>query len=84
MRKNSLGLFWMMVLMAGVLVLSGPAFAARGASPAAQKALASLKEARTQLSNATDDRGGHRAKAIDHVNNAIEQVEKSVAFGTKH
>lgn len=52
--------------------------------PHMQQALAALQSAKASLQNATADKGGHRAKAIDHVNAAIEQVEKGIAFDNKH
>jgi hypothetical protein len=47
-------------------------------------ALAHLKEAREQLKDATSDKGGHRAKALALTKEAIEQVEKGIAFDESH
>ena len=40
-----------------------------------RSALDHLKSARLELEQATHDRGGHRVKALDAVNSAIEQVK---------
>ena len=52
--------------------------------PLMQDALASLKSAATSLKNANHDKGGHRAKALELTNAAINQVEKGIAFDNKH
>lgn len=52
--------------------------------PLMQKALQNLEEARNNLSNATTDKGGHRAKAKQLTEEAIEQVKKGIAFDNKH
>lgn len=50
------------------------------AQPMMQSALRHLKSARADLNKATADKGGHRAKALDAVNEAIDQVEKGIAY----
>lgn len=47
-------------------------------------ALASLKAGRSQLENATADKGGHRAAAIRLTDQAIEEVKKGIAFDNSH
>ena len=47
-------------------------------------ALDSLREARGHLNQATDDKGGHRAKALNRTNEAINQVEKGIAFDNRN
>ena len=42
-------------------------------------ALALLKAARKQLKKAVPKKGGHRVKAIKHVNLAIAHVKKGIA-----
>jgi len=51
--------------------------------PMMRAALGSLQNARTQLQNATADKGGHRAKAITLVNSAIDEVNKGINFDNK-
>jgi hypothetical protein len=48
--------------------------------PLMHKALSALQEAKTALSNATHDKGGHRVKALALTNEAIEQVKKGIAY----
>lgn len=43
-----------------------------------------LQAARAELDRADADKGGHRAKAIDLVKRAIEQVDKGIAFDRRH
>lgn len=52
--------------------------------PKMKEALEHLKNAKAALQAATADKGGHRVKAIEQVNQAIEQVEKGIAFDNKH
>ena len=47
-------------------------------------ALDHLRSARDQLSVATHDKGGHRVKALDLVNQAIAQVEKGINYDNTH
>jgi len=49
-----------------------------------QAALEALRTAQRQLSQATNDKGGHRAKAEALVRDAIVQVEKGIAFDRRH
>jgi len=51
--------------------------------PHMRAALGSLQTARNQLQNATADKGGHRAKAIDLVNAAIAEVNRGIAFDNR-
>lgn len=52
--------------------------------PHMQAALDALRLARRELDQATADKGGHRAKAIGLVNDAINQVEKGIQFDRRH
>ena len=49
-----------------------------------QKALSSLREAKVALGTATHDKGGHRLKALEHVNAAIDEVQKGIDFDDSH
>ena len=55
-----------------------------GVSGAAQNnmrdALAHLREARQSLDRAEDNKGGHKDKAIELVDKAIEQVQAGMEF----
>ena len=48
--------------------------------PHMESAAQLLKMAKEHLQLATTDKGGHRVKAISLVNDAIEQVQKGIAF----
>lgn len=52
--------------------------------PKMQAALAALEVAKTQLENATTDKGGHRKKALDLTKDAIEETKKGIAFDNQH
>jgi hypothetical protein len=45
-----------------------------------EAALKALQNAATQLEKAADDKGGHRAKAIQLVSQAINQVQQGIQF----
>jgi hypothetical protein len=48
--------------------------------PHMRAALNALRNARNELQIASTNKGGHRAKAIDLINQAITQVEKGIAY----
>ena len=52
--------------------------------PQMEAALVALKNAREHLEKATDDKGGHRKKAMEHIRKAIIEVEKGIAFDRRH
>ena len=43
-----------------------------------------LQQARAQLQAALSNKGGHRVKAIEHVNNAIVFVNQGIAFDRRN
>jgi hypothetical protein len=49
--------------------------------PHMQRALDLLRDAKSNLEAATSDKGGHRARAIGYVNNAIDEVKKGIDAG---
>ena len=67
---------------AGALVLVGGAGygvgVAQGYQPNMQNALRDLYQARTELTRATPDKGGHRVAAINLVNQAINQTQAGI------
>jgi hypothetical protein len=67
-------------LAAAALLASFLAGRALAAQPAMQAALDHLLAARRELAAATPDKGGHRAKALALVDEAIEQVRKGIRF----
>ena len=52
--------------------------------PKMHDALDSLKSALSSLQSATDDKGGHRVKAIAATKTAIEQTEAGIKFDNRH
>lgn len=56
-------------------------FAGAPDQPHMQTALIALESARNNLDRATADKGGHRAKAIDYVKDAISEVKKGIDAG---
>ena len=56
-------------------------FAGAPDQPHMQAALSALENARDNLDRATADKGGHRAKAINYVKDAISEVRKGIDAG---
>ena len=56
-------------------------FAGTPDQPHMTTALAALESAKNNLDRATADKGGHRAKAIDYVKDAISEVKKGIEAG---
>ena len=48
--------------------------------PHMQAALSDLQSAREQLQMADANKGGHRLKAIDLINQAIQEVKSGIAY----
>lgn len=69
-------------LAAAVVLLPTLAFA--DPQPNMKEALEHLNAAKASLQKATADKGGHRVKAIELVDKAIEQVQKGIEFDNKH
>jgi hypothetical protein len=56
-------------------------FAGAPDQPHMQNALNALENAKDNLNRATADKGGHRAKALDYVKDAISEVKKGIGAG---
>lgn len=54
------------------------------AQPNMVTALASLQVSKTSLQNATADKGGYRVKALQNVNDAIDNVKKGIEYDNTH
>ncbi|MBI2373033.1 MAG: hypothetical protein HYV07_03440 [Deltaproteobacteria bacterium] len=67
-------------LLAGAV--SGQALAER--QPFMRAALRNLEQAKEQLQKASADKGGHRAKAIDLVSSAIDEVKAGIEHDNKN
>lgn len=68
-------------LVVGVLLL---ACATRADQPHMQSALQSLNAARAQLQQATHDKGGHRARALQLVEQAAAEVQAGIVYDRQH
>ena len=71
-------------LLVLVLLVGFVAGQVSAAQPMMNQALSNLRQARANLYKATADKGGHRNKALDLVNEAIDQVEKGIAYDRRH
>lgn len=65
---------------AALFVISTIVIPARADQPAMQSAKQNLYDAKTFLSRATADKGGHRNNAIAKVNSAISAVNSGIAY----
>jgi hypothetical protein len=61
---------------------AGNSFAVAPDQPHMQAALDNLKNARNNLGQATADKGGHRANALQLIDRAIDQVNLGIAAGS--
>lgn len=66
-----LGLSLAMAFSAGIVV---------GAQPHMQNALVSLQGAKNQLQQAANNKGGHRVRAIELVDQAMLEVQAGINF----
>ncbi len=55
-----------------------------GRQPHMQAALDHLRDARGELQEASADKGGHRVKAIELINQAIDEVQAGIRFDNRH
>jgi hypothetical protein len=80
-RRDLLAGIGMMGAAAALLVSPAPAQADQ---PHMHAALDALRTARHELEAADADKGGHRAKALRFVQDAIAQVERGIQFDRHH
>lgn len=79
MKRISIGsLTTASIFAAAAMMLALPAQANQ---PNMKAALASLNEAKQSLRKATSGKDGHRVKAIELIDEAIEQVKKGIEAG---
>ncbi len=69
---------------AALLLAAVAAFAAAPDQPRMQAARADLQAARARLRNATADKGGHRARALEQVDAALSEVAAGIRFDRRH
>ncbi len=79
MKRRSVALLAVALLAIGFA--AGSLFGDR--QPKMKTALAHLQRAQTDLKAATADKGGHRAKAMALVDQAIDEVKKGIAYDNK-
>jgi hypothetical protein len=72
------------LVLGAMLVGVGLAAPARADQPHMEKALTLLRQARTQLEAAKANKGGHREKAIEATDRAINQVQAGIAWAKTH
>ena len=72
------------LLALGIVVGSNAARGAGDKQPLMNRALTQLKAAKMALQTATHDKGGHRVKALEHVNRAIDEVKKGIEYDRTH
>jgi hypothetical protein len=80
MRKVISSVSLTVALFASGLVVGG-ALSARADQPHMQRALDQLRGALGELQEASHDKGGHRAQAMQLVKQAIEQVQLGIDVG---
>jgi hypothetical protein len=71
-------LLFTLVLIGGIV-----AGRAHAAQPHMNAALNHLRSAHRELDAATSDKGGHRARAIGLVRDAISEVEAGIEYGRR-
>ena len=72
-------------LLMGIAVASSLGIGyAIGAQPHMESTLALLQNARSELTAATPNKGGHRERALALVDQSIEQVREGISFAATH
>ncbi len=72
-----------LALAAVATVFSAPVAKAEP-QPKMRAALADLEAARAKLEHADHDKGGHRERALELVNQAIAQIKEGVRYDRHH
>ena len=67
-----------------LLILAAMAAPAFAGQPNMETALSHLRSARAALMHAEKNKGGHRERAIEHVDAAIRETEAGMNFAGKH
>jgi len=69
------------VVIIAVLLVGGTVGMCAADEPHMRAALEHLRQARHQLEKAVPNKGGHREKAIELIDRAMEQVKAGIEFG---
>jgi hypothetical protein len=80
LRRHA-GIVLLAATLVGVGFYAGRALADQ---PHMHAALKDLQAAKASLETAANDKGGHRAKALELVNGAIAEVREGIEFDRKH
>ena len=86
MSSTRLAIGLIAVVLCSALMISIPhaVQAAPENQPEMRSALENLHQAQRNLEAASHDKGGHRAKALEHVRQAINEVEQGIQFDNHH
>jgi len=76
------GVFSLLAII--VIVIGFAAGCATGGQPHMEAALDNLRSARAELESANTDKGGHRGRAIELVDEAIGEVRSGIEFARTH
>ena len=79
---NRRGVFSLLAII--VIVIGFAAGCATGGQPHMEAALDNLRSARAELESANTDKGGHRGRAIELVDEAISEVRAGIDFARTH
>ena len=82
-KPAALGLLSVSMLVVFLAACGHPRPAAAD-QPQMKAAHASLKDAERHLEKATADKGGHRVKALELVREAIQEVNRGIAYDRRH
>ena len=52
--------------------------------PHMERALELLRQARAEIQTASRTKGGYRTTAVEHINRAIDQIEKGMVYDRNH
>ena len=67
-----------------VAALAVSATAAEARQPNMERAIDRLREARRALQDAPPNKGGHKERAMELIDRAIEQVKEGIVFAERH
>jgi len=73
----------LMGVLAGAMIC-GASLAVAEPQPNMQEAMGHLQQAKAALERAEHDKGGHREKALEKVNEAIHHVQMGIDYANKH
>ena len=83
MRNRVIGVLSTLLLLAGMGLFAQNRQMARH-EPHMSAALGHLQQAREELQRATPNKGGHRERAMELINQAIEQVQQGEQYYQQH